>query len=316
MEANQDGGMVWFICKKFRFRQRDIKSETARKFVIPCASGVTYISTLKNILTDILINIHSQRSTMIKRIAVFLYGTVSYAVFFGTILYAIGFVGNVIVPKSIDSEPSVPFALALLTNVAFLAIFAVQHSVMARRGFKRWVTRFIPEPAERSTYVLLASLALILLFTQWQPIGGMVWNVSSPGARGVLYALFGFGWALVFAATFLINHFDLFGLRQVWAYLRDSEYRPLKFRTPGPYRLVRHPLYLGFLFAFWAAPTMTVTHLFFAIATTVYILIAIQLEERDLVAEHGTTYTQYRDRVPMILPFSKGSQLGEETMYN
>jgi methanethiol S-methyltransferase len=247
-----------------------------------------------------------------KRISIFLYGVASYAVFFATFLYALGFVGNFVVPKSIDSAPQVPLTTALLTNLALLGVFALQHSIMARPAFKRWWTRIIPEEAERSTYTLLSSLALILLFAFWQPMGGVVWNVTSPAARMAIYAAFAFGWGLVLISTFLINHFDLFGLRQVWLQLLGKPYRPVNFVTPAPYRLVRHPLYLGWLFAFWATPTMTVAHLVFAIATTAYILIAIQFEERDLIAAHPE-YGDYRRRVPMIIPFLKRSQRATTT---
>jgi len=242
---------------------------------------------------------------MIKRLSIFAYGLVCYAVFFATFLYALGFVGNFLVPRSIDGTPGDDLTSALLINLALLGLFAIQHSLMARPFFKRWFTRFIPESAERSTYVLFSSLALIVLFACWQPLGGMVWDVSDPVGRAVLYALFGFGWSLVLVSTFLINHFDLFGLRQIWLQLRGRPYSPLRFGTPGPYKLIRHPLYLGWFFAFWATPTMTVTHLVFAIATTGYILIAIQLEERDLLAALGDDYRRYRERVPMIIPFSK-----------
>jgi methanethiol S-methyltransferase len=253
---------------------------------------------------------------MIKRIAVFLYGVVCYAAFFGTFLYAIGFVGNLVVPKSIDSAPEGPLGMALLVNALLLGVFAVQHSVMARPAFKRWWTRFVPRPAERSTYVLFSSLALIALFAFWQPIGGVIWDVQEPVGRAVLYGLFAFGWGLVLVATFLINHFDLFGLRQVWLHLRGREYRPLNFGTPGLYKIVRHPLYVGWLFAFWATPTMTAAHLFFALLTTAYILIAIRFEERDLVAEHGARYTEYRKQVPMLVPRIGGrpSGAGPETV--
>lgn len=253
---------------------------------------------------------------MAKRIAVFLYGVVAYAVFFGTFLYAIGFIGNFYVPKTIDSGPEIPFGTALLVNAGLLGLFALQHSIMARKGFKNWITQFIPRAAERSTYTLLSALCLILLFTQWQPMGGSIWNVQDPVGRIVLYSLFGFGWLLVLVATFLINHFDLFGLRQVWLYLRGKEYTPLKFRTPGPYKLVRHPLYVGWLLAFWATPTMTAAHLVFAIATTVYILIAIQLEERDLVAEHGRAYENYRRSVPMLIPKLGASRPATQEVLN
>jgi protein-S-isoprenylcysteine O-methyltransferase Ste14 len=241
---------------------------------------------------------------MIKRLSIFVYGVLSYAVFFATYLYAIGFVGNLWVPKSMDSVREVPFLTALLTDLGLLGLFAVQHSVMARPAFKRWWTRIVPQAAERSTYVLFSSVALILLFVYWQPLGGLIWNVTSPVAKAVLYGAFAFGWGLVLISTFLINHFDLFGLRQVWLELLGKPYRPLQFGTPLFYRYVRHPLYLGWFFAFWATPTMTVTHLVFAIATTAYILIAIQLEERDLIDAHPE-YEEYRRRVPMLLPFTK-----------
>ncbi|HXH01880.1 MAG TPA: isoprenylcysteine carboxylmethyltransferase family protein [Candidatus Competibacteraceae bacterium] len=239
---------------------------------------------------------------MIKRIAIFAYGAACYAVFFATFLYAIGFVGNILVPKAIDSAPTRPFFEALLIDLGLLALFAVQHSVMARPAFKRWWTRIVPESAERSTYVLLASLALIVLFMFWEPLGGEVWNVQNPVGQAVLYGLSALGWGLVLVSTFLINHFDLFGLRQVWLCLRGAEYQALGFVTPWLYRHVRHPLYLGWLFAFWATPTMTVTHLLFAMVTTAYILVAIRLEERDLVQAHGQRYAEYQRRVPMIIP--------------
>jgi methanethiol S-methyltransferase len=240
---------------------------------------------------------------MQNRSIVFLYGLVCYVLFFGTFLYAIGFVGNLFVPRSIDAPPAGDFVSSLVIDLALLTVFAVQHSLMARPIFKRWLTRFIPEPAERSTYVLASSLALMFLFAFWQPLGGTIWSVEGPAAI-VLYALCAFGWGLVLVSTFLINHFDLFGLRQVWLYLKGVEYQPIGFRTPGPYRLVRHPLYVGWLFAFWATPTMTAAHLLFAVMTTAYILIAIRLEERDLVDSLGDAYREYRERVPMLIPFS------------
>ncbi len=236
-----------------------------------------------------------------SRLLVFAYGVTAYSAFFLTYLYAVGFVGNLVVPKSLDSSPTAPFGTALLINLGLLGLFAVQHSVMARPWFKRALLRVLPQAAERSTYVLASSLALILLFWQWSPLGGVVWDIQNPTWRAVTYAAFAFGWLLVLVTTFLINHFDLFGLRQVWLYLRGREYRPLPFVTPGPYRLIRHPLYLGWLFAFWAAPTMTVTHLFFAVVTTTYILMAVQLEERDLIDAHPE-YADYKRRVPMIVP--------------
>jgi methanethiol S-methyltransferase len=239
-----------------------------------------------------------------KRITIFLYGVVSYAVFFATFLYAIGFVGNLWVPKSIDSEPTAPLGIALLINLGLLGVFAIQHSVMARPAFKRWWTRIVPESAERSTYTLISSLALIALFLFWQPMGGVIWNVDSPLGQTILYSAFALGWGLVLLSTFLINHFDLFGLRQVWLQLIGKPYTPLTFKTPALYRVVRHPLYVGWLFAFWATPTMTVAHLVFAVMTTAYILIAIQLEERDLIAAHPE-YVSYRARVPMLIPSFK-----------
>jgi protein-S-isoprenylcysteine O-methyltransferase Ste14 len=239
---------------------------------------------------------------MLKRIMVFAYGLVCYAIFFATFLYALGFVGNFLVPVTLDGIPRLGTGAALAIDFGLLGLFAVQHSLMARPFFKRWLTRWIPESAERSTYVLFSSLALIALFLFWQPLGGVVWDVRDPLWQAVLYALFAFGWLLVLVSTFLINHFDLFGLRQVWLQLRARPYRPLKFGTPGPYKLVRHPLYLGWLFAFWATPTMTGTHLLFAFMTTAYILVAIQLEERDLVTALGDDYVQYRRKVPMIIP--------------
>ncbi len=246
---------------------------------------------------------------MFKRVTVFTYGVVSYLVFFASFLYAIGFIGNILVPKSIDSAPTVPFWTAVLINSLLLGIFAVQHSVMARPAFKRWITRYIPRETERSTYTLTASLLLIALFVWWQPMGGVIWNVTDPVGQAVLYGLYGFGWATVLVATFLINHFDLFGLRQVWLQLVGKPYTPLRFKTPGPYRLVRHPLYVGWLFVFWATPTMTAAHLLFALLTTGYILIGIRLEERDLLKAHPE-YAGYRKHVPMLIPRLGGKGRG------
>jgi protein-S-isoprenylcysteine O-methyltransferase Ste14 len=229
------------------------------------------------------------------------YGAISYLIFFATFLYAIGFLGNVIVPKTLDSPATDPSPLALAVDLALLSLFAVQHSVMARQGFKRWLTRAVPAAAERSTYVLASSLALVLLFWQWRPLGGVVWDVQNPTGRAVLYAGFAFGFLLVLVTTFVINHFDLFGLRQSWRAFRGRPQAPLQFMTPVLYRIVRHPLYVGWFFAFWSTPTMTVTHLLFAVMTTGYILVAIQLEERDLMAAHPE-YAEYRQRVPMIVP--------------
>jgi len=239
------------------------------------------------------------------KLFILLYGVISYIIFFLTFLYAIGFVGNILVPKSMDSGAEGPLMNALLVNLVLLGIFAVQHSVMARPGFKTWWTKIVPKAAERSTYTLLSSLALILLFYYWQPMGGVIWEVENSIGEMILYALFAFGWAMVLISTFLINHFDLFGLRQVWLNFQGKEYKSLIFTTPGPYKMIRHSLYLGFFIAFWATPTMTAAHLFFAVVTTIYVLLAIQWEEKDLVTALGEDYAEYRRRVPMIIPFMK-----------
>ncbi len=246
-----------------------------------------------------------------KRHLVFLYGIASYAAFLGTFLYAIGFVGNLVVPRTVDSAAVGPLGIAIAVNLSLLMVFALQHSVMARPTFKRWWTRFVPEPIERSTYVLFSSLSLILLFWQWRPMGGVIWSVENPIAKASLYALFASGWLMVLVTTFVINHFDLFGLRQVWLYWRGKPYTGLKFKTPGPYRLVRHPLYVGWLTAFWATPTMSAAHLLFAIGTTAYILIAIRYEECDLVASLGQSYAEYRRRVPMLIPALRQRESGQ-----
>jgi len=237
-----------------------------------------------------------------NRVTGLIYGFFSYAIFFATFLYAIGFVGNIFVPKGIDSFPNVPVTQALLINLGLLGLFAIQHSVMARPAFKRWITRFIPTAVERSTFTLVSSLALITLFAFWEPMGGLVWQIENPLGVALMYGGFAFGWLLVLVCTFLINHFDLFGLRQVWLNFRNKPYTPLEFKLPFAYRVVRHPMYVGWFFAFWCTPVMTVAHLAFAIATSAYILIAIQLEERDL-AEIHPEYRHYRKQVPMIVPF-------------
>lgn len=236
-----------------------------------------------------------------KRSLILIYGILSYAIFFATFLYAIGFIGNFLVPVSIDGAPRVPFTEAMLINLGLLGVFAIQHSLMARPFFKQWLTRWVPAAAERSTYVLASSAALIAVFIFWQPMGGIVWQVDNQAARCVIHSLYALGWVIIFVSTFLINHFDLFGLRQIWLNWKRRDYTPLQFETPWLYRLVRHPLYVGWLLVFWSAPTMTVAHLVFALATTAYILIGIQLEERDLLNAHPE-YAAYRRRVPMLIP--------------
>jgi len=236
-----------------------------------------------------------------KRLAILLYGVAAYGLFFETFLYIIGFVGNIYVPKAIDAAPTVPFGQALLVNLGLLGVFAVQHSLMARPFFKRWLTRFIPASAERSTYVLASSLALIALVAFWEPMGGVVWNVQSAPAMALLYGVFGIGWALVLVATFQINHFDLFGLRQVWLEFMGKPYTTLEFKQPVLYRYVRHPLYLGFFIALWATPTMTIAHLVFAVMTSAYIVIGTLFEEHDLRAAHPE-YDSYARQVPRYFP--------------
>jgi methanethiol S-methyltransferase len=238
---------------------------------------------------------------MVKRVFAFAYGAVSYLTFFGTFLYAAGFVGNFVVPKSIDSPATDLWITALSIDGGLLTLFALQHSVMARPAFKRLLTRIVPNAVERSTYVLFSSLALIFLFWQWRPLGGTVWHVENGAGEALLYTGFAFGWLLVLVTTFVINHFDLFGLRQVWRHLRGQPQKELRFVTPFLYRIVRHPLYVGWFFAFWCTPEMTVTHLFFAVMTTTYILAAIQLEERDLRKLHPE-YVEYSKTVPMLIP--------------
>jgi protein-S-isoprenylcysteine O-methyltransferase Ste14 len=238
-----------------------------------------------------------------SRILACLYGLVAYVVFFGTILYAIGFVEGLFVPKTIDSGTVVPLAEALVVNLLLMSLFAVQHSVMARKQFKEWWTQYVPKPVERSTYVLLASLALLLLFWQWRPIPTVVWHVADPQTAMAIAVLSFVGWVLVFTSTFLINHFELFGLHQVANNLVGRPMPAMRFRTPVLYKVVRHPIYLGFIVAFWAAPTMTVGHLLFAAVTTAYIFVGIALEERDLTELFGDEYRRYRQRVAMIVPF-------------
>lgn len=245
------------------------------------------------------------RASLAARALAFAYGLACYAMFLGVFLYAIGWIGNFLTPTRLDGPRTGPMWLAAAVNLGLLTLFALQHSVMARPTFKRWWTRFVPTPIERSTYVLATNVALLLMFVLWRPMGGVIWDVQHPAARAALFALYGFGWALVLVATFLINHFDLFGLRQVWLYLRGRPYTHLRFATPWPYRVVRHPLYVGWLCVFWFTPTMTLAHLLFAAMTTAYILVAIRLEERNLVEHHGEAYEAYRRRTPMLIPFRR-----------
>lgn len=245
---------------------------------------------------------------MFKRLTFLGYGFTCYVIFLATFLYAVAFVGGLLVPRRLDGPLETSLLRAVLIDCALLMLFAVQHSVMARPWFKERWTEIVPWAIERSTYVLCASVALIVLFWQWRPIGMQVWSVENAGLRAVLWTLFAFGWGTVLVMTFFINHFDLFGLRQVWLPLMGKPYTRIAFRTPWPYRMVRHPLYLGFILGFWMTPNMTLAHLLFAVATTCYIVVAIQFEERDLIREHGATYLEYRRKTPMLLP------LGERKM--
>jgi protein-S-isoprenylcysteine O-methyltransferase Ste14 len=241
------------------------------------------------------------------RFIAFLYGLASYVVFFVTILYAIGFVSGLVVPKTIDTGTVVPLAEALVVNLLLMSVFAIQHSVMARKPFKRWWTRFVPASVERSTYVLFASLALVLLFWQWRPIPALVWQIADPQIAMAVTGLSLAGWVIVFTSTFLINHFELFGLHQVANNLAGRSMPVPRFRTPLYYQFVRHPIYLGFIIAFWAAPTMTAGRMLFAAVTTAYIVVGILLEERDLVDLFGDEYRRYKDRVSMLVPWRKSA---------
>jgi protein-S-isoprenylcysteine O-methyltransferase Ste14 len=241
----------------------------------------------------------------------FVYGVASHAMFLGVYAWMALFVGNLGfgLIRTIDAPATTSLATALAVNTLLVALFGVQHSVMARPGFKKWWTQFVPQPIERATYVLLSNLLMMLLLWQWQPMGGVVWNVTNSIGRALLHGLFAIGWFMVPAVSLLINHFDLFGTRQVWLHLRGQEYRSLPFRTPMIYRYVRHPLYIGWMTAFWATPTMTVAHLVFAVLMTLYIFVAIPLEERDLVAHFGEQYASYRRRVGGLVP--RLASLGE-----
>jgi len=241
----------------------------------------------------------------VGRIAALIYGLVAYAFFVATTIYAVGFVSGFAVPKTIDTGMQAPLIEAVAVDLVLLTIFALQHSIMARKSFKRWWTKFVPEPVERPTYVLFSTLALALLLWQWRPIPAVVWQVGDPAVVMAIQGLALLGWAIAFLSTFMISHFELFGLQQVFVYLDGKSIPKGEFRTPGLYKLVRHPLYSGFLLAFWAAPVMTFGHLLFAVATTGYVLAGIALEERDLVDLFGDEYRAYRNRVAMLIPFMR-----------
>ena len=245
--------------------------------------------------------------TTMGKIAIFLYGLAAYVIFFFTFLYAIGFVEGLLVPKTIDAGTVVPMTEALIVNLLLMSLFAVQHSVMARRQFKEWWTQYVPKSVERSTYVLFASLALVLLFWQWRPMPDVMWQVANPSAAMAITGLSFVGWLLVLTSTFLINHFELFGVHQVVDNLAGRSMSEPRFKTPVLYKVVRHPIYLGFIIAFWAAPVMTAGHALFAAVTTAYIFVGIWLEERDLIELFGDEYRRYKERVSMLVPWRKSA---------
>ncbi|MCA9191794.1 MAG: isoprenylcysteine carboxylmethyltransferase family protein [Planctomycetales bacterium] len=241
-----------------------------------------------------------------KRTLILGYGLISYAIGLASLLYMVPWLGGFLVPNAIDSSPSQPLLPALAVNGLLFLLFGIQHSVMARPKFKAWWTAIIPKSTERSTYVLASGIAMFILMLFWQPTGGIIWTVTNVYAQSALWTLYALGWAILVGSTFALNHFDLFGLRQVWLAFRDQEYSPLQFKVPGPYKYVRHPLYVGWLLLAWATPTMTVTHLLFALATAGYILLAIRWEERDLIDYHGHVYREYRANTPMLIPRWQG----------
>ena len=237
-----------------------------------------------------------------KRFSILLYGVIMYSLQVATLLYLIGFIGNILVPKGIDGPLQIPLWQAILTNIILVALFVLQHSVMARPWFKKWLTQYIPQPMERSTYGFFTFVSLGILFLFWQPVGGVLWNVENGIAVGALWAIYALGWSILLVSTFLINHFDLFGLRQVWLNFINKPYTHLKFKTPLFYKWMRHPLYFGFLLAFWSAPTMSANRFLLSTLFTLYILKAIQWEEKDLITHFGETYKKYISKVPKILP--------------
>ena len=246
-----------------------------------------------------------EESAIMKRIAFFIYGTLAYVFFLITFLYLIGFAENLLVPKSVDTGEAGPFWPSLWINVGLIALFGIQHAIMARPAFKQWWTRIVPAPIERNTFVLFTCLILSLMYWQWQPMPTLIWNIKSEPAQYFLYSLSALGWGIALLATFQINHFDLFGLRQVWLELRGKTYTPLKFKKAGFYKIVRHPLMLGFLIAFWSTPALSVGHLVLAGTFTLFILLALNLEERDLMALHDEDYKNYMRTTPRILPLPK-----------
>jgi methanethiol S-methyltransferase len=246
-------------------------------------------------------NSHKKEAAM-SRVRIFVYGLLCYALSMGALVYGMGFIGGFLTPTQLDGAPHGSTAMATWIDLGLLTLFALQHSIMARPAFKRWWTRIVPQAAERSTYLLASSVAIGVLFAWWQPIGGVIWRAPDGAVRNTVIGLYVSGWALLVYTTFLIDHFDLFGLKQVWRHLADESYQPPQFYTPNLYKLVRHPLYIGWLTIVWAAPVMTISHLLFAIVTTAYILIAIQFEEHDLVDAFGHEYRTYRERTPMLVP--------------
>ncbi len=287
-------------------KSRSRQSLSAERGVLRL-STITVIESLESIMTQTQAIGQERRGHPAGRFVAMLYGLACYGVFFTAFCYAVGFVSGLVVPKTIDSGPDGPLGAALVVDLLLMSVFAIQHSVMARRQFKEWWTQYVPKPIERSTYVLLASLALILLFWQWRPMPAVLWQIQDPTAAMAVMALSFLGWLIVLTSTFLINHFELFGLHQVANNLAGRAMPAQRFRTPLFYKFVRHPIYLGFIIAFWAAPTMTLGHLVFAAVTTAYIFVGIFLEERDLIETFGDDYRRYKKRVSMLVPWWKST---------